>query len=65
MSGTVNLSTHIEDILSVFRYERIEQAVLASHSYGGMLQLPAGEVAGFVIKRADMVTFCRKLSGGC
>jgi pimeloyl-ACP methyl ester carboxylesterase len=37
LSGTVNLSTHIEDVLAVFRYERTERAVLAGHSYGGMV----------------------------
>jgi pimeloyl-ACP methyl ester carboxylesterase len=37
MSGTVNLTTHIEDLLHLFRYERIERAVLAGHSYGGMV----------------------------
>jgi pimeloyl-ACP methyl ester carboxylesterase len=37
LSGTVNLTTHIEDVLSVFRYEGVERAVLAGHSYGGMV----------------------------
>ena len=37
LTGSVNLTTHIEDILNVFRYERIERAVLAGHSYGGMV----------------------------
>ena len=37
MSGAINLSTHIEDILGVFHYERLNDAVLAGHSYGGMV----------------------------
>ena len=32
-----NLSTHIEDIVDVFRSEEIESAVLLGHSYGGMV----------------------------
>jgi pimeloyl-ACP methyl ester carboxylesterase len=32
-----NLSTHIEDVVGVFRAERIDSAVLLGHSYGGMV----------------------------
>jgi pimeloyl-ACP methyl ester carboxylesterase len=35
--GAINLSTHIEDVLAVFHYERVSDAVLAGHSYGGMV----------------------------
>jgi len=34
-SGAVNLSTHIEDICNVIKYERLKNFVLAGHSYGG------------------------------
>jgi pimeloyl-ACP methyl ester carboxylesterase len=37
LSGAVNLSTHITDVLNLFKYESIEGAVLAGHSYGGMV----------------------------
>jgi pimeloyl-ACP methyl ester carboxylesterase len=37
LSGAINLSTHIADVLGVFNYERLEQVVLAGHSYGGMV----------------------------
>lgn len=37
LSGTVNLTTHVTDVLNLFRYEGIERAVLAGHSYGGMV----------------------------
>src|SRR5437773_7542923 len=37
MSGAINLSTHIEDVLGVFHYERLSDVVLAGHSYGGMV----------------------------
>jgi pimeloyl-ACP methyl ester carboxylesterase len=36
-SGAVNLSLHIQDVLNIFQYESIERAVLAGHSYGGMV----------------------------
>jgi len=37
LAGNVNLSLHIEDVLNVFHYENFSQAVLAGHSYGGMV----------------------------
>ena len=37
LSGSINLSTHIEDVLGVFRCERLSDVVLAGHSYGGMV----------------------------
>ena len=37
LSGSINLSTHIEDVLGVFRCERLDNVVLAGHSYGGMV----------------------------
>src|SRR5262245_13422297 len=36
-NGSINLSTHIEDVLGVFRCERLDHVVLAGHSYGGMV----------------------------
>ena len=37
LSGAINLSTHIEDVLGVFKFERLSDVVLAGHSYGGMV----------------------------
>jgi pimeloyl-ACP methyl ester carboxylesterase len=37
LSATISLSTHIQDVLNVFRWEQIDKAVLAGHSYGGMV----------------------------
>jgi pimeloyl-ACP methyl ester carboxylesterase len=37
LSAGVNLTTHINDVAGVFDYEGIENAVLAGHSYGGMV----------------------------
>src|SRR5690349_6838041 len=33
----INLSLHISDVLNVFHYEELKDAVLAGHSYGGMV----------------------------
>jgi len=33
----VNLSTHIEDVRAVIKWEQLDQFVLAGHSYGGMV----------------------------
>ena len=37
MGGAINLSTHLSDVLNVFHYERLNDVVLAGHSYGGMV----------------------------
>ena len=37
LNGDVNLSLHIRDVLNLFKCEGIERAVLAGHSYGGMV----------------------------
>jgi pimeloyl-ACP methyl ester carboxylesterase len=37
LDGTINLSTHIADVLGVLHYERLHDVVLAGHSYGGMV----------------------------
>lgn len=33
----INLDTHIEDIVSVFKHEDISDAILCGHSYGGIV----------------------------
>jgi pimeloyl-ACP methyl ester carboxylesterase len=37
LSGAINLTTHVEDILGVLRCERLNDVILAGHSYGGMV----------------------------
>lgn len=49
-SGAINLSTHIEDICNVIRYERLRNVVLAGHSYGGMV------VTGVADRMADRIS---------
>jgi pimeloyl-ACP methyl ester carboxylesterase len=37
MSPAVNVDTHVQDIVNVFRWEELSDVVLAGHSYGGMV----------------------------
>ncbi|MGD9921263.1 MAG: alpha/beta fold hydrolase [Pseudorhodoplanes sp.] len=37
LSGAINLSTHVTDVLNVIRYEDLSGVVLLGHSYGGMV----------------------------
>lgn len=37
LSGAINLTTHVTDILNVIRYEDLSDIVLLGHSYGGMV----------------------------
>lgn len=36
-SSAIDLTTHITDIINVIKFERLENVVLAGHSYGGMV----------------------------
>ncbi len=36
-SRSINLTTHITDIINVIKWERLQNVVLAGHSYGGMV----------------------------
>ncbi|MFN3348922.1 alpha/beta fold hydrolase [Pseudorhodoplanes sp.] len=37
LSGDINLTTHVADVLNVIRYEGLSDLVLLGHSYGGMV----------------------------
>lgn len=37
MSRSIDLGTHIQDIVGVIRYEELSDVVLCGHSYGGMV----------------------------
>lgn len=37
LTGDVTLSTHIEDIANLIRWEQLDDVVLVGHSYGGMV----------------------------
>ncbi|MBT2368897.1 alpha/beta hydrolase [Streptomyces sp. ISL-10] len=37
LTGTVNLNTHLHDVLNLLEDEQITDAVLVGHSYGGMV----------------------------
>lgn len=49
MAPTVDLSTHIADILGVIRSYELENVVLAGHSYGGMV------ISGVAAQAADKI----------
>jgi pimeloyl-ACP methyl ester carboxylesterase len=49
LDATINLSTHIEDICNVIKYERLKDFVLAGHSYGGMV------ITGVADRMADRI----------
>jgi pimeloyl-ACP methyl ester carboxylesterase len=53
----IGLDTHIQDLVSVFEYEDIQNAVLVGHSYGGMV------VSGAMERIADRVRFLVLLDG--
>jgi pimeloyl-ACP methyl ester carboxylesterase len=36
-NAAINLDTHIEDVVSLFENEKVADAVLVGHSYGGMI----------------------------
>jgi pimeloyl-ACP methyl ester carboxylesterase len=48
-AGTINLDTHIEDVVRVFEQEDLRTAILVGHSYGGMV------IAGVADRVADRV----------
>lgn len=54
LSANVNLSTHIADVIGVFDYEEIGSAVLAGHSYGGMV---VTGVADAIAKRVSALVY--------
>lgn len=41
-SGHINLSTHVENIVNLFRFEELKEVVLCGHSYGGMVITEVG-----------------------
>ncbi|QYC42245.1 haloalkane dehalogenase [Nonomuraea coxensis DSM 45129] len=43
LHGTVNLDTHVEDLTALLAAEDVRDAVLAGHSYGGMVVTGAAD----------------------
>jgi pimeloyl-ACP methyl ester carboxylesterase len=54
-SASVNLETHIEDVVRVLECEQIQGAILCGHSYGGMV---VSGVADRVPKRLAALVYC-------
>ena len=46
MSRTIDLGTHVQDIVGVIRYEELSDVVLCGHSYGGMVITGVAEQIG-------------------
>jgi pimeloyl-ACP methyl ester carboxylesterase len=55
LSASVNLDTHIEDVVRVLECEQIEDAVLCGHSYGGMV---VSGVADRAAERIGALVYC-------
>jgi pimeloyl-ACP methyl ester carboxylesterase len=49
MSRSIDLDTHIADIVGVLRWEELQDVVLCGHSYGGMV------ISGVAEKAADRI----------
>jgi len=53
-SAGVNLSTHVDDVVNLLKWEELEDVVLCGHSYGGMVisgvaeKAPAGAIGSLV-----------------
>jgi pimeloyl-ACP methyl ester carboxylesterase len=43
MSASINLDTHVQDILGLLRWEELTDVVLCAHSYGGMVITAAAD----------------------
>ena len=50
-SPTIDLDTHIGDVLSVLHYEDLRDVILVGHSYGGMVATGVADRAGERIAR--------------
>jgi pimeloyl-ACP methyl ester carboxylesterase len=55
LTGSVNLDTHIQDVIALLESERIEDAVLCGHSYAGMV---ISGVADRAPERVDSLVYC-------
>jgi pimeloyl-ACP methyl ester carboxylesterase len=54
LSSTVNLETHIQDVVNMLAAEEVEEAVLVGHSYAGMV---LSGVADRVPERVDSLVY--------
>src|SRR5258708_8283263 len=49
-SPSIDLATHIADVLGAIRYERLAELVLVGHSYGGMVVTGVADRAPEAVK---------------
>lgn len=50
MNRTIDLDTHVQDIVGVIRHEELSDVVLCGHSYGGMVIAGVAEQVGAKIR---------------
>jgi pimeloyl-ACP methyl ester carboxylesterase len=50
-SPDIGLDTHIQDVVNIFKYERLSDVVLVAHSYGGMVATGAAEQVPELIRQ--------------
>jgi pimeloyl-ACP methyl ester carboxylesterase len=63
LSPTIGLDTHIADLVGVFEYEDIDDAVLVAHSYGGVVVSGAMEHIGDRVRSLILVDAHMPASG--
>ncbi|MFZ9683288.1 MAG: alpha/beta fold hydrolase [Cephaloticoccus sp.] len=56
--ANIGLETHIEDVLNVIRFERLDHVILLGHSYGGMVITGVADRMPARIARIRRVGFC-------
>jgi pimeloyl-ACP methyl ester carboxylesterase len=63
---SIDLETHIQDILNVIKYENLRDIVLIGHSYGGMVATGVADRAREFISRLIYIdALCRMTGSRC
>ena len=65
VSRTVDLGTHIDDVLAVLHYEDLRDVILVGHSYGGMVATGVADRATDRIARLIYIDAFVPRSGQC
>lgn len=52
--GSINCSTHIQDVVNLIQWEQLSEVVLCGHSYGGVV---IAGVADFLPERIDSIVY--------
>ena len=66
VNDSINLSTHIDDVVSEIRWKNLEDLVLVGHSYGGMVITGVAERVGSGSLRLSISTrSCPRMDNRC